>query len=1110
MDARPNPKLILVTAVVILAAFAAQAGAALQSGVPFYTSLSGLTIANTDIVVPEGARRLTVSLSDGSGDLDLYLKYGSPVSGSTISEIDADADIRSDGPGADESITITPSSRPALRPGTWYVATLNLNQETTHFTLTATIEVDSPPNIDHGDAVDFGSVTVGQTAQKFIEVSNSGTASLVISSVDISGADAPMFGETHNCTTVGPSETCTITVTFSPISPGSKAAQLNVYSNDPDTPALVIPLTGAGVADVPGQTLPLPAGESIYAPYPPVVTAGTGVDPSEAKPIGVGSVAVQGDTVDIEVKLERPAGPYDAYFALHAPVIDPNELFMLGPDGNFHALSQNGLVKWKQSASEGIDEDLFGAFSVSSLPGGTYSLYLMVTAAGSFDPYYLWHTYFTAPGTSGNVPDGSVDFFNGSLVVPNATIIYQGVSFEGSAPLAEDGIAAIMKDGKTYLYHPALGRAELSDYNSRRAVGYFMAGVSASEVEAMRAARAVSTRTTTAKVVGVGQTVRLGTGVDIELLDSNGMTRAVNKGRRWAVVKTGQSNSLKYFLVPRSNVVPTEILDQVMGVGQVVIGDLDGAISSLNTERSDIEAFSEIETFGAFVRMAPVFAARGGWGENQLEALEKDRDLTVLVNSVDLFYSTLEFFKNIAGLIPFECADAFISSGLFRYLQSKMVQYMTADLNAEFQLDTAMVKSIVSSSIGCAGDLLTVSAAEAFNSWCDVISLLNWVIEDVVFENYLAYTGGYLDAYDLAFIGTGMMAYTYPDLSLGTVKEVVQNMEDGSSWEVAGTPGVFRQTVAMSPGGVVVSFWETDPEKIIATTDWGRGAQTDIGAACGLCEDRYLSPQRIAIDDSGRLFFMGSKCWEEDTNYGGTRMVYQDGIYTALPDGTDCRYVPIDLDPQEGNGVDSIHVDGLSVSGDAQKLVFSLSADYGSTYHLYSIHPSGVGLRLLASSEGEISTVEVSDFGDRVAFEYNPDFDTVLGSVSPDGGAVVNLTAASGLELYPEYACISPDGNWVVTIGVDMTHPQNPLRLALIKSDGSEARWLDTGNITPVYNHIDFTLDGRSVAFVGADTTVPADRRYSDIFAVDIDVDQPNLRNLTNTDTISEQFLILR
>ena len=114
--------------------------AAFEIGLPFSTWVNALTLGNIGITIPEGATRLTVSISEGSGDLNLYLKYGSSVSGDTIAAIDADADICSDGSGANKTITLTLNTSPPLRAGKWYVAILNLNDNRTYFTLTATVD----------------------------------------------------------------------------------------------------------------------------------------------------------------------------------------------------------------------------------------------------------------------------------------------------------------------------------------------------------------------------------------------------------------------------------------------------------------------------------------------------------------------------------------------------------------------------------------------------------------------------------------------------------------------------------------------------------------------------------------------------------------------------------------------------------------------------------------------------------------------------------------------------------------------------------------------------------------------------------------------------------
>lgn len=117
-----------------------RAAAPLTSGTPYAITLESMTYINVYIDVPDGATKLTVKTTDGSGDLDLYMKFGSKISGNTVSELDASADIRADGPTADETIEITPDTTPALKQGKWYIAVLNLNSNTTSFKVTATYE----------------------------------------------------------------------------------------------------------------------------------------------------------------------------------------------------------------------------------------------------------------------------------------------------------------------------------------------------------------------------------------------------------------------------------------------------------------------------------------------------------------------------------------------------------------------------------------------------------------------------------------------------------------------------------------------------------------------------------------------------------------------------------------------------------------------------------------------------------------------------------------------------------------------------------------------------------------------------------------------------------
>jgi hypothetical protein len=98
----------------------------------------------------------------------------------------------------------------------------------------------------------FGNVNVGSpSAPQTFTISNTGTANLVISTLSITGTDASQFSKQNdNCSgqTLAPATNCTVQVVFSPASAGSKSANLSIPSNDPDTPALNVPLSDTGVA----------------------------------------------------------------------------------------------------------------------------------------------------------------------------------------------------------------------------------------------------------------------------------------------------------------------------------------------------------------------------------------------------------------------------------------------------------------------------------------------------------------------------------------------------------------------------------------------------------------------------------------------------------------------------------------------------------------------------------------------------------------------------------------------------------------------------------------------------------------------------------------------
>jgi hypothetical protein len=102
-------------------------------------------------------------------------------------------------------------------------------------------------------ALAFGNVATGSTSAKVVQITNTGSAALDLSSIAISGTDAASFAlaASTTCTastSLGPNESCSIGVEFSPTAEQAYSATLDVGSNDPNAAITPIDLTGTGIA----------------------------------------------------------------------------------------------------------------------------------------------------------------------------------------------------------------------------------------------------------------------------------------------------------------------------------------------------------------------------------------------------------------------------------------------------------------------------------------------------------------------------------------------------------------------------------------------------------------------------------------------------------------------------------------------------------------------------------------------------------------------------------------------------------------------------------------------------------------------------------------------
>jgi hypothetical protein len=106
--------------------------------------------------------------------------------------------------------------------------------------------------------IPFGSVTNGlRSMPEFITISNTGTASLDLTAIELSGRNTNGFFLDFNMgerpcgnaiSSINPGGSCTFQVTFGPTENGRQLANIAISSNDPDDPQINVALSGSGAS----------------------------------------------------------------------------------------------------------------------------------------------------------------------------------------------------------------------------------------------------------------------------------------------------------------------------------------------------------------------------------------------------------------------------------------------------------------------------------------------------------------------------------------------------------------------------------------------------------------------------------------------------------------------------------------------------------------------------------------------------------------------------------------------------------------------------------------------------------------------------------------------
>ncbi|MGD8310913.1 MAG: choice-of-anchor D domain-containing protein, partial [Chromatiales bacterium] len=193
------------------------------------------------------------SFSSGSG----FNPYGSAVrnaSGSTSTQIQAveGFDSDNDPTGSNNLAEIEASTQPGWTGSAPSGVTGNLDPVATPM----------PNIVVNPTALNFSTVTVGNSPTLTTTVQNTGTADLNVSGVNLGTGTSTEFGVTSPVGgfTVGAGMSQVVTVQYMPLDMGPDSGSIDINSNDPDSATVSVALSGTGTAPPAPDINLVPAG----------------------------------------------------------------------------------------------------------------------------------------------------------------------------------------------------------------------------------------------------------------------------------------------------------------------------------------------------------------------------------------------------------------------------------------------------------------------------------------------------------------------------------------------------------------------------------------------------------------------------------------------------------------------------------------------------------------------------------------------------------------------------------------------------------------------------------------------------------------------------------
>jgi|GEM_PF-341974 len=204
-------------------------------------SLEGTATAANNIALPESDQPLSVTLEipqqpipgesgsftvDSSATVD-PLTFDNPGQGTiTVGDLQLNQVVR-DGSGNIAPDPVGEFTSDCTLVGNQEDMVLHTFEVVPDQTQPANITVDP-------ESLDLGSAMAGSPLNGSITVGNDGGEALNINSVTIAGANADLFTQSNDCTTLDPGQSCSVDVNFQASQAGTYSASVQIDSTDPD------------------------------------------------------------------------------------------------------------------------------------------------------------------------------------------------------------------------------------------------------------------------------------------------------------------------------------------------------------------------------------------------------------------------------------------------------------------------------------------------------------------------------------------------------------------------------------------------------------------------------------------------------------------------------------------------------------------------------------------------------------------------------------------------------------------------------------------------------------------------------------------------------------